>query len=235
VARPRIDVLATAEELERRDEELAVALARLAALGDRVEGLRRRAVELRERLAQIPDELGRLEAAAEHARAQQREAAEAVADAERLLAEAEAKSRSETDQAIELSRGALARRRRDLEAAEDVLALHAGRREALLAEERGAHDETARLEQEARDVAAELASEPRVAQAASEPPRAGLDGVSEWAERAVAALLVVRSGRETEYERTLREAVELASVALGEPVAGSVATIRRRLENELDA
>jgi colicin import membrane protein len=226
-------VLATAEELERQSDELVAALARLSAFGDRIEALHTRAVELRARLAQIPDELTQLEAAEERAGARQRDAAGAVADAERVLAEAEAKARSETNEAIEAARRALAQRQRDLEAADELVALHAGQREALVVEEREARGEAAHLEQEARDLAAELASEPRVAQAASDPPRSGLDGVAEWADRAAAALLVARSGRETEHDRTLREAGELASSVLGEPVSGSVSTIRRRLEDEL--
>jgi chromosome segregation ATPase len=233
VARPRIDVLANAAELEERDEEQAAALAGLRALADRVDAVRRRAVELRERLARIPDDLAEAEAAGEHARAKQREAADAVDEAERRLAEAEAEARSETEEAMVAARHTLAERRRDLEAADELVALRATRAGALVAEERKLRDEASRLEQQARELASELASEPRVAGAASEPPQPGLDGVSAWADRAAAALLVARGGLETEHERTVREAIELGSAALGEQVAGSVATIRRRLEREL--
>jgi hypothetical protein len=70
--------------------------------------------------------------------------------------------------------------------------------------------------------------------AAPEPPGPGIAGVLEWAASAHAAVLVVRSGLETERERVVREANELASSVLGEPLyATSVAAVRRRLEGRL--
>jgi hypothetical protein len=48
-------------------------------------------------------------------------------------------------------------------------------------------------------------------------------------------VLVARGGLETERERIVREANELASSVLGEPLyTASVAVVRRRLEEQLD-
>ena len=75
----------------------------------------------------------------------------------------------------------------------------------------------------------ELESAPRVAH--PEPPAPGIEGVLEWAARAHAAVFVARSGLETERERVVREANELAASVLGEPLyATSVALVRQRLE-----
>ena len=64
-----------------------------------------------------------------------------------------------------------------------------------------------------------------------EPPGPGIEGVLEWAARAHAAVFVARSGLETERERVVREANELAASVLGEPLyATSVALVRQRLE-----
>ena len=87
------------------------------------------------------------------------------------------------------------------------------------------------LEDEARALSRRLAEVPRISQAGLEPPEPGLAGLDEWASRVAAALLVVRSGLETERERLIREANELAASVLGDPDVGtSVALARARLE-----
>jgi hypothetical protein len=64
-----------------------------------------------------------------------------------------------------------------------------------------------------------------------EPPAPGLDGLEEWASRVSAALLVVGSGLETERERLVRQANEIAASVLGEPAhAGAVSRVRAELE-----
>ncbi|MBA3788673.1 MAG: hypothetical protein H0X21_08270, partial [Actinobacteria bacterium] len=56
----------------------------------------------------------------------------------------------------------------------------------------------------------------------------------EWVSRAHAAVFVARSGLETERERVVREANELAASVLGEPFsATSVDVVRKRLEQRL--
>jgi hypothetical protein len=87
------------------------------------------------------------------------------------------------------------------------------------------------LESTARALADRLAHVPRVSHGASQVPAPGLAGTIGWGDRAHAALFVVRGGLDTERERVVREANELAASALGEPVsATSVAGVRERLE-----
>jgi hypothetical protein len=65
-------------------------------------------------------------------------------------------------------------------------------------------------------------------------PGAELSEIVEWGGRAHAALFVVRGGLAVERERIVREAGELGSVVLGEPVAGSsVGAVRRLIERAL--
>ena len=87
------------------------------------------------------------------------------------------------------------------------------------------------IEEEARALSRRLAEVPRISRTGLEPPEPGLAGVDEWASRVAGALLVVRSGLETERERLIREANELAASVLGDQGAGtSVALARARLE-----
>ena len=221
----RNDVLAAAEELERRDGEQAAAVAKIADLARRTDELRLRSEELQSRLASIPDELAGL-APFEH---------EARASRIRLAAElAEAEHRAAAGKDADAAARAVADAGRNLDAADERIARLVAQSEALRDEERCAREEASSVERDALVVAGELASAPRVAAAGVSGPAHGLEGVAEWAKRAHAALLVVRSGLEGERERTVREAAELGSSVLGEPVVlGSVATIRRRLQREL--
>jgi hypothetical protein len=92
-------------------------------------------------------------------------------------------------------------------------------------------EEAPRLEERARELAARLGGLSRVSRQASAAPAPGLEGTIEWGARARAALFVVRSGLDTERERLVREANELAASALGEPAAAtSVALVRERIE-----
>jgi hypothetical protein len=82
--------------------------------------------------------------------------------------------------------------------------------------------------------ASELEAEPRVTHS---PPGGGnLGDVLDWAARAHAAILVARSGLDVERERIFREANELGSSVLGEPLqAANVSLVRRRVEERLAA
>ncbi len=221
----RNDVLAAAEELERRDGEQAAAVAQIADLARRTDELRLRSEELQSRLASIPDELAGLAPLEQEARGRR----------DRLAAEAaEAEQRAAAGKDADAAARAVADAGRNLEAADERIARLAAQSEALRDEERRAREEASRVERDTRVLAAELACAPRVAAAGVIGPTRGLEGVAEWAKRTHAALLVARSGLEGERERTVREAAELGSSVLGEPVVlGSVATIRRRLQREL--
>jgi hypothetical protein len=87
-----------------------------------------------------------------------------------------------------------------------------------------------RLEADAAAAAHELQAVPRLAPEAARPPAPGLDGVVAWGGRARAALLLVRAGLAAEREAVVREANELGSSLLGEPLgATTVARVRERV------
>jgi chromosome segregation ATPase len=227
--------LTLAVELERRDSEQAQALDAVAGLERRVEALRERAREFRGLLETLPGELGQLERAEAEARDRRSAAVQLVTEAERRLESSQRDGARKGDE-VDAARRDVERERAILAAADAAVHAVTTRREYLLEQERSAFAEIGRLEAEARELARELTASPHVSPAVGTEPETGLEGVLVWAERAHAALLVGRANLERERDRTLREASELASSALGEPVAvASVATIRRRLERELGA
>ena len=218
--------LAFAVELEQLDATLAGRIGELGELSAEVERIRARAAGIRSLLADVPAERAHLD--------------EADAEAARLLAQATAAA-AEAAATLAGARGADSR-----------AAAHAasGRAEAVVRSEEERRDRLAgrraRLEQEAEQLAAEavdlerqarelaglLGRSPRVSSIA--PPAPGLDRLVDWGARAHAALLVARSGLESERDRIVREANELAASVLGEPLhTASVAHVRRRLEAEL--
>jgi hypothetical protein len=108
--------------------------------------------------------------------------------------------------------------------------------EALQNEAAQVEREAAGLEERARQLAGALRERPRLAREAGEPPAAGLAGVSEWGSRAWAALFVARGSLMGEREAVIRQANELGSLVLGEPLtAAGAALVARRVEQSLSA
>jgi DNA repair exonuclease SbcCD ATPase subunit len=221
-------MLELARALEVADEALAASIAEVDELQRETERLRRRGAEVTSVLAELP-------AARETARAA---VAELEVSAERLEADAaqaegafaRAEETGREEAAIAARRGltrardlaASGRRRRD-RAREELDALEGRADEA----EREARE----LEAAAAELSARLPSVGRGAEHVATSPGPGLAGVLDWAARARAALLVVRGGLDTERERLVREANELAAGVLGElHAATSVAGVRERLE-----
>jgi len=100
---------------------------------------------------------------------------------------------------------------------------------ALEGEARAVAAELPDLDRLAAELAARLAHVRRAPQAGS--AEAGPAGVAAWASRAEGSLFVARGGLETERERVIRQANELAAAALGEPLAASsVSRVREQLE-----
>ena len=224
------EVLAFLRELEDTDETLSAAEADLDDLAAEVERVRLRASGLGEFLARVPVDQERLEAQRAQA---ERQAAHAL----------QAREKAEESQGVaELGRSedAVAETRRAVVRTRDALRM-VDRRVAELDEEAAelegaaadAIHEAAELEARARRLAASFREHPRlIEQAASPPP--GLAGVVEWGSAARAALFVARGGLGSEREAVIRQANELGSVLLGEPLlATRPATVRRRVE-ELD-
>jgi hypothetical protein len=218
--------LAYALELERRDETAAALLATLTALDRRIGEVRARAERVAAFRKRLPADRAHLETALAEVERQLVAARDAFARA------GEAVGRARSEDARTTARRHEAHAASDLRTTEERRDRLAARREELAAEAAAAEVEDAALDSAARDLASELESAPRVAR--PEPPTPGVEGVLEWAARAHAAVFVAGSGLETERERVVREANELAASALGEPLyATSVALVRQRLEERL--
>jgi len=219
-------LLRIADELARRDDDAARELADLDALRREVEETRTGATAVASFLSAYPDALAaRLE--------EERAAAAVLAGARDALAAAEAaleEAEGKRDDAKKLSAARAAQNARD---AMHEAELRAGRADAERARLEREHDaqeaEAAALERRAAELGARVAADPR---AATELPRAGLDGVLEWTSRARGALIVARSGVAAERDKVIREASELSESALGEPLpSGGVAALRERLSS----
>ena len=222
--------LTHALELERRDDELAAAVGAVSAISDRVDRVRTRAVEIATWLEQLPAERIKLDEAHVEARRQIADARDAAALADAALERIRVGRgpRQEATAAAELE---IENSRADVAAADAHLARLGERRAALKREETAVTAECSTLEADAANLARELRSMPRLSRQVGEKPRHGLEALAEWGAAAHAALLVVRSGLETEQERIVREANELGSAALGEPLSATrVAAVRERLE-----
>jgi hypothetical protein len=213
-------LLQFAEELERRDADVAEALTGVERLQAEVEELRAHAAAAAAFLDALPAAL------AERA-ADERSAVDARDDAERIVREAEQvlERATKEDRRLEAERS--------LQQARD--GLHAA--EFWVAQARDAHAELERAGAVRRVEAdglvrraVELAPQVRDPSAASPD----LEGALEWALRARGALLLRRSGLAREREEVVREATELLAGVLGDPLTvTAVAGVRERLARAL--
>lgn len=212
---PRLDF---ARELERRDAQAGERLEVLGRLAREVDRIRERAAELASFRERLPAERERLAAALAEAEAglvtaRDAQAAVAARDEDDLPAAERAAQES-------------------VAAAEGVVQRTSGRRAAFEREAQRAEAQAAEVAAAAVAAARELEAAPRVTLTAT--PGGELDDVLDWAARAHAAILVSRSGLETERDRIFREANELGSSVLGEPLQSTnVTLVRRRVEERL--
>jgi hypothetical protein len=223
--------VALVRELERADEDVAALLAELDELYAACEAVRTRALAVETFFARLPAERTAREQALGEARATVERAEEAARRAADELARAE--------RAAEEERRAAARRfdvraRDALAGARRRLATASAERERLESGAAEAEREAQTLEERARVLAAALRRRPRLAADAGAAPGAELGGVSEWGGRARAALLVARAGLAAERDALIRQANELGSAVLGEPLAPARAhDVARRVERAL--
>jgi chromosome segregation ATPase len=221
-------LLGFARELESRDERLAAAIAEVDALQHLTDELRERASALADFLDRLPFERRALEGSVAGAHAELAGRQRALADAAAEVERAEA-TRDEKRHAA--ARRTHVRARDAVTTAERKLARALEARDTLEREASEAKRAGLELEARARTLAARLARVPRVSRGAAGDPEPGLAGMIAWGGRARAALFVVRAGLDTERDRVVREANELAASALGEQVAAtSVALVRERIE-----
>ncbi len=223
--------VALLRELVEADTERSGELAELETLAAEVAVIRERSEALIAILEGAATERARLEAergeaggeleertAAERETAAALSAAEAEADAERAAAARRAHVRA--GDALHVAERRAAAAAESLAAFEELVAA-AGR-------------EAPEVEREAAVIAESLRGRPRVAGEACRVPRAGLDGVVEWTATARAALFVARTAAATEREAVIRQANELGSAILGEPlVASSTAVVANRVDAAL--
>ena len=215
-------LLTFAEELERRDADVAQALVGVERLQAEVEELRVRAAAAAAFLAALPAALAE-RAGDEQAAVEARERAEgALREAEQALERAEKEEqRLQAERALRAARG-------DLHAAEFWVAQARAAHAEL---EREAVTRRADAEQVV-ERAAGLAARVRDVPAASP----GLDGVLEWASLARGALLLEHSKLVRERDEVVREATELVASVSGDPLTSvAVAGVRERLARAIGA
>jgi hypothetical protein len=213
-------LLSFAEELERRDADVAQALMGVERMQTDVEELRANAAAAATFLDALPAALAERAADEHDAIGARDRAKQALRMAEQLVERA-----GKDDQRLEAER-ALQQARDDLYAAEFWVA-HA----------REAHAELER-EGAARRVDAEMLAQ-RSLELASRvrdvaPGSASLEGAIDWASRARGALLLQHSGLVRERDEVVREATELLASVLRDPLtATGAAGVRDRLARAL--
>ena len=219
------DLVAYARELETQDTALADAIAEADALRTEVSELRARAQHAVYFLARLPQEREALAAgladAEEELERRRREAAEAAARLER----------AQKEEGVLAARRAVVRTRDAVTTAEGKAARLRGDADALEAEAEAIEAELPELERHA----VELAERIRALHRASDPgvPEPGAAGIAAWASRTEASVFVARGGLETERDRVIRQANELAASALGETLSSTVSRVREQLEQRL--
>jgi hypothetical protein len=220
-------LLAVLRELERADEEIGAALTALDELAAELADIRARAQELQAFAARFPGERDRWHSRIERTKAD-------VADAERVLAEAEESLRiaqpdaqREAELFVVRARDRVSVAERRATEAEKAAADLENRAAEAAIEGEAVHTRAGKL-------AAELRGRPRIAEDAGKVPGVGLDGVEAWGEVARAALFVARGQLAAERDGVIRQANEIGALALGEPLtAMSTGTVARRVEQAL--
>lgn len=225
--------LALLTELERADEEVAATLAELDELYSETEAVRERALELEAFFVRLPAERAAADSERDRARRAHEEARKTAEAAATALREAETDGNADALAAARRldvrARDSLTVAERRAREAEDAVAL-------LETDAEAAERERDALERRARELAGVLRERPRLAADAGVDPGPGLTGVSEWGTRARAALLVARSQLASERDAVIRQANELGTLVLGEPLtATSAHDVARRLEHELES
>jgi chromosome segregation ATPase len=213
-------LLSFAEELERRDADVAQALLEVERLQREVEEVRVRGTAAVTRLASLPSALAELEVDERAAAAEQLEADAAARDAEAALQRAR-----KEDERFAAERS-LQRARDRARSAERWVAQIREERARLEAEGEARRAESMLLAARAAELAPLVRDVP--------PPSPGLEGALAWASRARGELLLERSALATERDTLVREASELLASVLGEALTTTgVAGVRARLERAL--
>jgi hypothetical protein len=224
--------LALARELVSADEATAAELTELDELAAAVDTVGARSVAVQELQARLPEERAARARAVEEAERELAAAEDAAARAEEGLRAAETDGDREL---IAAARRFVVRARDARSVAERRLKETRARREELEQDAAGAEREASDVEKRAQELARALRARPRLTADVGELPELGLVGVADWATRARAALLVARSQLTAEREAVIRQANELGSLVVGEPLGpASTAAVARRVERALE-
>lgn len=220
--------LAFLRELEKADAEAAAVLSELDELAAAAEAVRAKAVALEAFGIRHPAEGERVRRALAEAEREARARREAAEEAEKELGAAE---RARDGGRLAEARRREVRARDAVRMAERKLEAAREEERRLEAEAREAEREREAVDRRARELARALADRPALARHAGEEPGPGPAGAAEWASRARAALFVARGRLTAERESVIRQANELGSLILGEPLgATSAALVARRVE-----
>jgi chromosome segregation ATPase len=217
-------VLALLHELEQADAEKGALELDLHALLERVRMVRGSTIGVQVTRADFPARRERAAQGLQRARDEVRAARAALAEAEEAVRSAAKAERRTAELFVVRARDRVAiAERRGAEAEADARDVE----ESLRLLEAFA----LKLEADGRSLANELRDRPRVAEEAGIEPAPGLDGLLEWADTAHAALFVARGQVTAERDAVVRQANELGSAALGEPLdAVGVTVVKRRVE-----
>jgi chromosome segregation ATPase len=212
--------LSFAEELERRDADVARELAKVERLQADVDELRARTAAVSGFLTSLPGLVERHDADA-------RAAAESRDSAVASLREAESALEGASPENERLAAERIVQLRRDeLHDVEAWLAQVYAARAQLDRDAEQQREETERIAGRAAELAEHVRDVP--------PPVAGLEGAADWGSRARGALLVRHAGLVDERDKLVREASELVASVLGEPLlVTGVVGVRARLERAL--
>jgi hypothetical protein len=211
-----MDGLSDLKALEQRDSELAARGARLREAAEEAAAIRARAEEIDAFFADYPDAETRVRVALASAErdldARRTEAAQAQSEL----------SHARTDDERAAAERALGRAHDHLEIAEGRVARAVAGRDALERDAAALPEELPRLAARAAVVGD--------GDAPGDAPRE----LADWAARAQASLFVAAGQIDTQRERIIREANELATMLLGEPTYGATpAQARARVEATL--
>jgi chromosome segregation ATPase len=213
-------LLEIAGELEQRESVVAGELAEVERLQHEVDEVRARASDAAAFLEALPreraDRVSEEHAAGDALAAAQRTHADARAALERVRRDDD---RLAADRAVQEAADEVGATERRLARARTALA-------QLDEDEAGRRSDVAALEVAVAGVA------PRIRGVAA--PRAGLDPLLDWSERARGALLLEHAALVAEGETVAREASELLGSVTGEPLtSASAAGLRAQLERAL--
>jgi chromosome segregation ATPase len=223
----REHVLALLAELQETDAGKGAILDDLEHLYEEVRAVQATADQLQSFQSRLPAERQSAARALADARGDLKAARELLTDAEQAVRMA----KKDTERDAELFEV----RARDRLSVRERRAV--GAQAAVDDLERAARDAETRalaLEAKARSLADDLRTRPRVAEDAGSVPEQGLVGISKWAKGARAALFVAQGQVTAEREAVIRQANELGSAALAEPLGSvSVAVVKRRVQSAL--